>query len=97
MKFYTNNYSDLLTKKQFEEKYLNRDTIFNVLFDGYFQNEFIAVCNNLSESSTIKRVLIYFVNQLQENKELFSKYLAYWDIKEKEIDNEKIIEELKES
>lgn len=46
---------------------------------------------------TIKEILNFFIVQLQKDKELFSKYLEYWDIEDKEIDNEKIIEELKES
>lgn len=97
MKFYIDKYGDLLTKKQFEERYLNKDAIFDTLLNGYFQNEFIELCNIYSESSSIKSALNYFVEQLQENEELFSNYLEYWDIEEKEINNDKIIKELKES
>lgn len=99
MKFYIDKYNVLLTEKQFKKHYLNEEAIFHALLNGYFQEEFIKLCNTSLKLNniTIKEVLNFFIVQLQKDEELFSKYLEYWDIEDKEIDNEEIIEALKES
>lgn len=97
MKFYLNRYDDLLTEKQFKEKYLNTEIVLEMLQDGYFQNEFITTFSNCLINDTVGNVLNTFIEQLQENEDIFLDYLVYWDIRGKEIDNKDIIEALKES
>ena len=99
MKFYLDKDGDLLTEKQFKKQYLNEEAALQVLLNGYFQEEFIKVCNASLKLNniTIKEVLNFFIVQLQKNEGLFLEYREYWDVEEKEIDNEKIIEELKDN
>ena len=48
MKVYVNKSGEILTEKQFTEKYLNADNIKKYLTDGFFQDNFIKFfCSTL--------------------------------------------------
>lgn len=96
MKFYTDRYGDLFTKKQFEKDYFNYDSIKQILIDGYFTDEFITICFDYSKQRTIEEMLNYLIEEIKEEKDMFLDYLNYWELEEKEIDDNKIIEVLKE-
>ena len=97
MKFYLDKYGELLTEKQFKKRFFTKKIIFNMLLDGYFHNEFIEICNERLGKTDSKEVLNYFIQCIQQDKKLFASFCDYWNIEEKEIDNEKIIEELKDN
>lgn len=96
MKFYVDKYGDLLTEKQLEKKYFNYNSIKQILIDGYFTDEFITICFDYSKQKTIEEILNYLIEKIKKEKDMFLDYLEYWDIEEKEIDDNKIIEVLKE-
>lgn len=96
MKFYTDRYGDLFTEKQFEKDYFNYDSIKQILIDGYFTDEFITICFDYSKQRTIEEMLNYLIEEIKEEKDMFLDYLNYWELEEKEIDDNKIIEVLKE-
>ena len=97
MKFYMDKYGELLTEKQFKEEYFNYDSIKQALIDGNFTEAFITICFDHSKQRTVEEMLNYLIEEIQENLDMFMNYLDYWDIEGHEINNEFIIEELKES
>lgn len=97
MKIYIDECRNLLTKKQFEKKYFDEEEIFTILLDEHFQKEFIKFCHSYIGPIYIKKILNHFIQHIQGKEKLFSEYLKYWNIEEKEIDDNKIIKILKDN
>lgn len=97
MKFYLDNYGELLTEKQFKKQFSTKEIIFYMILNEGFQNDFIKICSTCSESSTIKDAVNRLIQEIQEDEGLLSKYCEYFEVERKEIDDDEIIEELKEN